>query len=172
MSKFRQFIPVRDTVFVWEEKSGMSKFILGLGNPSMADDSVGLRLVEEFFENAPNGFESMDMAHDSMRLLFHCEPTTERIIVVDCVEMGLEPGEFRVFVPEDVESQKDLGYISTHEGDVLKVIELGRQLGYHIPPIQIFGIQPQNVGFGLELSHALQVKYDVYVRELKAMMAV
>lgn len=148
----------------------MSKYLLGLGNPSMADDSVGLRLAEEFFDQAPNGFEAVDMAHDSMRMLFYCEPGTEQIIVVDCVDMGLEPGAFRVFAPEDVESQKEIGNMSTHEGDVLKVIELGRQLGYHVPPVKIFGVQPENTCFGFDLSPALQENYDVYVQELKSIM--
>ncbi len=149
----------------------MAKYLLGLGNPSMSDDSVGLRLVERFFEKAPGGFEAMDMAHDSMRLLFYCEPTTERIIVVDCVDMGLTAGEYRIFTPSEVNTHKELENFSTHEGDLLKVVELGRQLGYHIPPIQILGIQPANMEFGFELSEAVNQNFSTYVRELEHVMA-
>jgi hydrogenase maturation protease len=149
----------------------MTKYLLGLGNPSMSDDSVGLRLVERFFETAPGGFEAMDMAHDSMRLLFYCEPTTERIIVVDCVDMGLQAGEYRIFTPDQVDTHKELENFSTHEGDLLKVVELGRQLGYHIPPIQILGIQPENVQFGFELSEPVNQNFSTYIRELEHAMS-
>ncbi len=150
----------------------MSRFLLGLGNPSMSDDSIGLRLAEHFFDVAPNGFEAVDMAHDSLRLLFYCEPTTEKIVVVDCVEMNLAPGEFQIFTPEDVESKKELSGFSTHEGDVLKAVELGRQLGYTIPPITIVGIQPANTAFGFELSPELGARYSEYIDELNRLMSV
>jgi hydrogenase maturation protease len=148
----------------------MAKYLLGLGNPSMSDDSVGLRLAESFFDKFLNGFESVDMAHDSMRILFYCEPSTERIIVVDCVEMGLAAGEYRVFRPDDVETKKDLAGMSTHEGDVLKAIELGRQLGYTIPPITIVGIQPEVTSFGFELSPPVAARYEEYVATLESLM--
>jgi hydrogenase maturation protease len=154
----------------WESR--MKNFLLGLGNPSMGDDAVGLLLVERFFDAAPGGFEAVDMAHDGMRLLFYCLPETGRIIVVDCVEMGLEPGAFCIFRPEDVESTKQLAGISTHEGDVLKVIELGRQLGYPIPEILVFGVQPLSTKFGLELSQPLAARFEEYVAELAKMMSI
>jgi hydrogenase maturation protease len=150
---------------------GVAKFFLGLGNPSMSDDSVGLRLVEHFFDKAPNGFEAVDMAHDSLRILFYCEPGTEQIVVVDCVDMGLAAGEYRIFRPENVESLKEISGFSTHEGDVLKALELGRQLGYTIPPVTIFGIQPENTAFGFDLSAQVSARYDEYVRELSSLMS-
>jgi hydrogenase maturation protease len=149
----------------------MARYLLGLGNPSMSDDSVGLRLAEHFFDKAVNGYEAVDMAHDSMRILFYCEPGTEKIIVVDCVEMGLVPGEFRIFEPNDVETTKELAGISTHEGDVLKALELGKQLGYSIPPITIMGIQPEVTTFGFDLSANVAARYENYIAVLKDLMS-
>lgn len=136
----------------------------------MSDDSIGLRLVEHFFDKAPNGYHAADMAHDSLRTLFYCERGTERIIIVDCVEMGIEPGDFRVFSPSDVESVKELSGFSTHEGDVLKALELGRQLGYAIPPVLIMGIQPERTDFGFELTPKVAAKFDSYVHKLLELM--
>ena len=56
--------------------------------------------------------------------------------------MGLAPGDVRFFTPDEVETTKALAGISTHEGDVLKVLELARAAGYTVPRLRIMGIEP------------------------------
>ena len=44
------------------------------------------------------------LSDDGMRLLFYCAPETERIVLVDAVDLGLAPGEWRLFEPAAVET--------------------------------------------------------------------
>jgi hypothetical protein len=47
---------------------------------------------------------------------------------------------------------------------MLKVIQLGKQLGYPIPPIQIMGIQPESMKAGdMELSPVLRERFAQYL---------
>lgn len=84
--------------------------------------------------------------------------------LIDAVDLGLAPGDYRLFRPQEVESRKELDGFSTHEGDILKVLALAETLGQTIPPLIILGIQPARLEAGLELSSALQQGFETYVR--------
>ena len=141
------------------------RYIIGIGNYSMADDGIGLRIIEHIAQGGLNrGFESIDIADEGMRLLFYLKEETEKIVLIDAVDLGLPPGEYRLFKPEDVNSTKDVKRLTTHEGDVLKILELARSLGYPIPPITILGIQPGSLKPEMELSPALQKRFSTYLR--------
>ncbi len=62
-----------------------------------------------------------------------------------------------------MESRKITRGLTTHEGDILKVLELAASLGYPIPAVTILGIQPGNLGPGLELSPALESRFESYL---------
>lgn len=141
------------------------RYIIGIGNYSMADDGIGLRIVEHIAQNGlDRGFESVVLADEGMRLLFYLKEETEKIVLVDAVDLGLRPGEYRLFKPEDVESTKEVKRLTTHEGDLLKVLELARNLGYSIPAIIILGIQPGSLEPKMELSPELQKRFAEYLR--------
>jgi hydrogenase maturation protease len=141
------------------------RYIIGLGNYSMADDGIGLRIVEHIAQNGlEQGFEAVDLADEGMRLLFYLEEETEKIVLIDAVDLGLPPGEYRLFKPEDVDSGKDLKRLTTHESDILAILKIARSLDYPIPPVTILGIQPEVLDPGMELSPALQKRFDAYVR--------
>ena len=65
---------------------------------------------------------------------------TTMVLVADAVRHGAQPGDVTVFRPEDVVSHKIHGGISTHEGDILKLIDLAKQIDQPIPPIRILAI--------------------------------
>lgn len=141
------------------------RYLIGIGNWSMGDDGIGLRVVERVERDGlARGFEAVDIADDGMRLLFYCVPETERIVLVDAVDLGLAPGEWRLFEPESVETRKELTGLTTHEGDILKVLAFARSLGQPVPPVTILGIQPERMEPAMELSMTLQSRLDEYVR--------
>jgi hydrogenase maturation protease len=141
------------------------RYLIGVGNYSMADDGIGLRIVEHIARNGlEHGFEAVDLADEGIRLLFYLNEETEKIVLVDAVDLGLPPGEYRLFRPEDVASTKDMNRLTTHESDILAILEFGRSLGYRLPPITILGIQPGDLGPRPELSAALRERFETYVR--------
>jgi len=69
------------------------RYLIGIGNFSMADDGIGLRLIERIVQEGLDcGFEAVDLADEGFRLLFYLNEGTEKIVLVDAVEMGLPPG--------------------------------------------------------------------------------
>ena len=140
------------------------RYVLGLGNYAMGDDSVGLRIIEHIADNGlEDGFEAVEIGNNGMNVLTYFEPDTDLIVVVDAADVGKDPGEVICFSPEEVESRKVVGNISTHEGDILKLIELAKQIDQHIPPIRIVAIQPKNMRMEDSLSPELQENFQKYI---------
>jgi hydrogenase maturation protease len=141
------------------------RYIIGIGNYSMADDGIGLRIVEHIAQNGlDRDFDAIDLADDGIRFLFYLNEETEKIVLIDAVDLGLPPGECRLFKPDDVASTKDMKRLTTHESDILEILRFAGSLGYRIPPITILGIQPGDLNPRMELSPALQERFSTYLR--------
>ncbi|MBL7076363.1 MAG: hydrogenase maturation protease [Kiritimatiellae bacterium] len=140
------------------------KYLLGLGNYAMGDDSVGLRIVEHIAEQGlDDGFEAVEVGNNGMLVLTYFNEDTDLLVVVDAVHYGGAPGEFTVFTPDEVQTHKVTGGISTHEGDILRLIELAKQIDQPIPPIKIFAIQPASMDVDQGLSPELEERFQEYV---------
>ena len=141
------------------------RYLIGFGNYSAYDDSVGLRVIERVAsEGREEGFRAVDLSANSLDLLSYCDRETEGILIVDSARMGKAPGDYAFFNPEDVETRKTLEGISTHEGDLLKVLALARELGSFIPPLAFMGIEPETIKNEFGLSPALEARLEEYVR--------
>lgn len=141
------------------------RYLVGVGNYFGGDDAVGPRVVEYVVVNGlDDGFEAVDLSTDALSLIAYLNDDTEAMVVVDAAHVDREPGEFVVFSPDEVESEKALGGFTTHEGDVLKVLGMARQTGYPIPPLAIMGIQPQDLEGGATLSDCLAERVPTYAK--------
>ena len=92
-------------------------------------------------------------------------------IIVDCADMGKEPGTVVAFSPHEVESTVRDTRVSLHSINLLGVVELAQALGY-TAKIRIIGIQPQAVDFGEDLTEAVEAAVrpaaGLVVREIAA----
>jgi len=142
--------------------------VLGLGNPLMADEGIGVRLVERLAESASQypDVELVDAGTGGLSVLYQLEGR-RKAIFIDCAYLGEEPGTIRRFGPEEVCSRKVLAHQSLHEADLLRIIDLARQLGQAPDEIVIFGIEPQRIEPALGLSPALARRIDEYVAVLR-----
>jgi len=127
------------------------------------DDAVGPRVIEHVVANGlDRGFVAVDLSTDALSLVAYLNVDTEAVLVVDAAHLGLAPGDFRFFSPDEVETQKELSGLTTHEGDALKVVELARGAGYPIPPLAVMGIEPCEMGDGMTLSERLEERLPAY----------
>jgi len=138
--------------------------VLGLGNPLMADEGIGVCLVERLLESADQypGVDFVDAGTGGLSILYQIEDR-RKAIVIDCAFMDEPPGTIKRFTPEEVQSVKVLAHQSLHEADLMQIIALARQLGQAPDEIVIFGIQPQQVEPALGLSRTLMERIDEYI---------
>ena len=139
------------------------RYLVGVGNYMAGDDAVGPRVVEHVtVSGLDRDFEAVDLSTDALRLVAYLNAETEAVLVIDAAQLGLPPGDYRFFSPDEVETQKELSGLTTHEGDVLKVLELARDAGYAIPPVAIMGIEPYDMESGIDLSERLDERVPAY----------
>ena len=141
------------------------RYLLGLGNYAMGDDSVGLRLVEQIAERGlDRDFEAIEVGNNGMLVLTYFTEETDLILVVDAVRFGGAPGDYTIFSPDQVDTQKVTGGLSTHEGDILRLIELAKRIDQPIPPIRILAIEPAAMEVDQGLSPQLEARFEAYIQ--------
>jgi hydrogenase maturation protease len=146
-----------------------SKIVVGLGNPLMSDEGIGVLLVQKLSQKSQNqelsgceNVEFYDGGTGGLNLLYKIE-NRDKVILIDCAKMGERPGTLRRFTPDQVRSVKDLGHFSLHEVDILKVLDLAGQLDAAPKEVVIFGIEPQSLELGSELSKSLADQFESYI---------
>ena len=143
--------------------------VAGLGNVLMMDEGVGVHVVRRLAETlaADAGVECLDAGTHWPGLL-HAMAGRRKAVFVDCAYMGAEPGTIRRFTPAEVRSRKVLTGTAVHEGDLLQVIRLSGELGECPAEVIVFGIEPEQVAPGLELSPRLAGRLAEYVQAVSA----
>ncbi|MFW6458550.1 MAG: hydrogenase maturation protease [Halodesulfurarchaeum sp.] len=141
--------PVEET----DRQKAASRAVIGLGNPLRGDDGVVPVLFEALRERNPTDIEILEHGDANLRLVHALEPF-DRVLFVDAVSFGTEPGEWVVFSPEEVISRVDSG--DAHAADLLDVLALATELGEAPAVIRIFGVQPGSMTPGTGLSEQLQ----------------
>ena len=80
--------------------------VIGVGNPLVADEGVGIAVIEELGKrDLPDSVELVDAGSAGMSLL-HIIKDYDAVIIIDAADFGGEPGEVRTFTPDEVRSVK------------------------------------------------------------------
>ncbi|MBN1360142.1 MAG: hydrogenase maturation protease [Sedimentisphaerales bacterium] len=142
--------------------------VLGLGNPLMADEGIGVYLVERLNQVADRypQVEFIDAGTGGMSVL-HWIEGRRKAVFIDCAFMGAEPGSIRRFTPDQVRSTKVLAHQSLHEADLLHILTLAEQLGQCPEEVVIFGIEPKAVEPKQGISSVLLGRIDQHLAEIE-----
>jgi len=143
--------------------------VLGLGNPLMADEGIGCRVIERFLSQADKypDIDFIDAGTGGMSIL-HLITDRYKVILIDCAYMVTKPGTIKRFTPDDVQSIKKLAHQSLHEVDIFKVLNLAKQLGQYPDEVIIFGIEPEAIEQRQNLSKTISQKLDHYISVISA----
>ena len=150
--------------------------VLGMGNPILSDDGVGLLVADRLRESSlPDSVEVVQSEVGGLRLLELVRGFT-RVIIIDALrspaESGRHPGEVHRYEAKDFKGGHRYG--SAHSIGLGTVLELGHRLGYDMPAdVTVFAIESVDVEtFGEELSPpvaaAAERVFGMIVAELAA----
>jgi hydrogenase maturation protease len=145
--------------------------VLGIGNTLMRDEGLGVLLLEAVRAARPwpGEVEFIDGGVGGLNLLNVIEQA-EQLVVFDAADMGLPPGEFRIFTPEQVEAHAgDAGRMSLHEVPFLETLSLCERY-FRRPPTVILGVQPAEIGPGMDLSDTLTARWPALVEQGAALV--
>lgn len=141
--------------------------VIGLGNPLMGDDGLGLVALERLqatYSVAPE-VELIDGGTWGMNLLPVIE-TADELILIDAIDAGVEPGTAvrldRARLPRYLAMK-----ISPHQVDLRDVLGLAELRGTLPANTLALGLQPESV----ELRNALSDRLRCRVDDLVTMVA-
>ncbi len=138
-----------------EQKSRSSShspvLVLGVGNILLSDEGVGVRVVEAMEgRELPDNVELFDGGTASVDLLGSLA-NRDKVIIIDAVKGGSEPGTLYRFAPDDITNQRQ-SLTSLHQVGLLETLTIARYLGCAPREVIILGIEPNKASWGLELS--------------------
>jgi hydrogenase maturation protease len=144
--------PQGETLVETLEETLAETLILGVGNPLYGDDGAGPRLVEMLAEGGlPPNVQVQDAGLPGWGLPTWLEGWS-RVCLVDAVDMGLEPGSWRRFRPEEVKLWLQDESLSLHQPDLACGLALAQALDVLPENLCLYGIQPAQTEPGASLS--------------------
>ena len=146
----------------------MRTLILGLGNPILRDDAIGLHVVRALRPvlAGRDGIDLEEDSHGGLRLMERMIGY-DRAIILDAIITGAEPGTVHVMASLDAPTQH---CASTHDVNLPTALALGRQAGVPLPSdgnILLVGIEAADIlSFGEECTPAVRAAIAPAVREV------
>lgn len=136
--------------------------VVGLGNVLLKDDGVGVHAVRELRKILPLRILAVEVGTAVLDAL-HLFEWADRIIGIDAMQAGGSPGTIYSFSVDDVEEPGTRA--SLHEVGLIAGL---RFLNGRRPPITMFGVEPETMHTGLELSPAVRAALPKLVATVKA----
>ena len=134
----------------------------------MRDEGVGVhavRAIQEGYE-VPAGLEIVDGGTFGLDLLPYIEGR-DRVLFVDAVNFGKEPGFIRVLENQEIPALFGTKG-SLHHLGLMDVLAAAQLLDVAPQEICLIGIQPQTIEVGLELTEVIQAKMELLLAQIIA----
>jgi hydrogenase maturation protease len=135
----------------------MATVIIGVGNPVLTDDGVGLRIARELEMrlSGRDGVTVLARCAGGLRLM-EAMAGYGRAVVIDAIESGAAPGSIHELDLEELPRTRNLH--SSHDGSLVAALELGRTAGLRIPDeIRVWAVQAGDLEtFGESLTEAVE----------------
>lgn len=129
--------------------------VLGVGNVLMSDEGIGVRAVEALGDRVPKGVRVLAPGGIGVQILPEVA-AADRLLVLDCVDGGLEPGRLVRLDGEDLNT-RGVPTLSPHEFSLADLLSMAA-LGSPGPTeVVVLGVQPGLVTVGTELSPPVAV---------------
>ena len=146
-------------------KEKMKTLILGLGNPILTDDAVGIRIAEELKQEIPD-LEVIGVSEAGIALLEHVVGY-DKLVIIDSISTKRgKAGELYKLGLEDLKPAAD--FSSFHGVGIATAFKLGERLGYKMPEqVSIYAVEVKdNTTFGEKFTPEVAQNIPFIVRQI------
>jgi hydrogenase maturation protease len=137
--------------------------VIGLGNPLLGDDGIGLAALQRLRAewSLPDSVELVDGGIWGMRLLPDIEDA-DRLVLVDAIDIGGVPGTLQVLEREEIPRYLETK-LSPHQVDLRDVLALADLRGTLPQETVAIGLQPAAVEWSEAMSREVCAGLDALV---------
>ena len=144
---------MRDLAEILENANNL--LFVGVGNVLKKDDGAGVAISRQIIERPHIRALTVEVSIENyIGKINSMDP--EQMVILDCMELGSEPGNTRLIEIDQVEDNT----YNTHN------ISLGRLGEFFKFPTYVLGIQPGNISFGEGLTPAVQESVNRIVKQI------
>jgi len=143
----------------------MNTLILGIGNPILTDDGVGIKIARKIKEGNPE-LEVIETSEAGIALL-DLIADYDKLVIIDSIKTGQEkPGKAYKLRLEDLKPTVDSA--SSHGVDIATAFELGRGLGYRMPKyISLYAVEiKDNTTFGEDCTEEVEERIPFIMSQI------
>jgi hydrogenase maturation protease len=137
--------------------------ILGLGNPILSDDGVGL-VVAERLRGRVDGVDVISTPLTGLHLLDLMVGYDAVFLIDAMITTESQPGELAFIRPDEI----SLPTLCSHGFNLLEILQLGKKLGLSVPQLKwVYGITiGTEPAFGEEPSSQLMGKVEAMAAQI------
>lgn len=126
----------------------------------MSDEGVGIHAVQrlegKIKDERVRVIDGGTMGLDLLPIF----EEAECVFIIDCVKGGEKPGTVYKFNPDEIKQVQDSLKMSLHDFNLVDVLNLAKALGQKIPEIIIYGVEPESLEWGMELTPEVSKALD------------
>ncbi|MBM3157857.1 MAG: hydrogenase maturation protease [Chloroflexi bacterium] len=128
--------------------------VLGAGNELFKDEGIGVHVARILQEKLPSSSIEVIEGGTSPDACYLLDGV-DKLVIVDAVKGGCEPGAIYRFTPEQIVAEKGIT-TSIHQMGILENLSVMGLIGCKPKETVIIGVEPKELEPGLELSPELQ----------------
>lgn len=139
--------------------------ILGIGNPILSDDGVGIIIARKIGEQKSN-LEIIETTEAGLSLL-DVAAGYDKLVIIDSIKTGQgKPGDLYKLGLKDLTPRME--FSSSHGIDIASAFELGEKLGYKMPrSVSIYAIEiKDNTTFAEQCTREIQERIPSIVNQI------
>ncbi len=143
----------------------MDTLILGIGNPILTDDGVGIKIAQQLKEARAE--LAVTETSESGIALLDFVVGYDKLIIIDSIKAeGREPGDLYKLELEDLKPAKDCS--SSHGIGIATAFELGQKMGYDMPElVSIYAVNiKDNRTFGENCTEPVATRIPSIVKQI------
>lgn len=147
------------------------QLVLGVGNLIMCDDGFGIHVIRRLEEkaNIPEDVQVVDGGTAGLDLLYYLEGV-DKMIIIDAMEMmGRPPGTLTVIDGDQIPTYLSIK-MSPHDVALPDMLFAAKLRDLYPKEIIVYGVQPECVDMGLDLSPGVADKIEIVVDKIIAEM--
>jgi hydrogenase maturation protease len=144
--------------------------VMGLGNPCLRDDAVGVRLasfVHERLGDRPGVRYVEECSAGGLEILERVAGH-DRLVLLDSIRAGGPPGGWYRF--DGGALRETMNLRNVHDTNLATALELGRRLGMRVPAeeeVHVFAVEVEdNLTFDERMSDALERRFPEFAPEI------
>jgi len=156
------FINITGLQVILSKKGNMmikhQNILMGVGNILRGDDGIGSIIAKSFNDNDWLSLDCGVVPENFTSIIKKNKPAL--LVILDVVEMDLNPGELRIISPEKISEL----HLTTHSMPLSFLINY---LSGYVGNIIFLGIQPENINFSNSVSLEVSNSAKTIVKILK-----